>query len=338
MGVIAILGSSLGYAIAGVVIGRLVQRVDAPSVAAVRIAAAVLFVVPALFVLGAQADVVRMEAQDIWQLIVAGLFGWGIGEPLYVFAIRFIGLTRSYVVVTGVYSLGAFAFPVVFLHEPLDEQDVLGALFIIAGVYLVALRGRRPASAHSVSLEIPGPVAFAGRQDSRAVAPETIANHPLSQSARTHIRLPDVGWSMPRLALGVGVSIAVGVAWAIDTTWLRSAADGFDAAAVAIVHIPVAGFLVVSYVAWLPRTALHARSLDRTTTLALVFSSIISGGLGSILFIFAIQEIGSGPAAVLFATSPLFALPLGVMFLHERITRWAVLGALLAVGGVTLLA
>jgi drug/metabolite transporter (DMT)-like permease len=279
-----------------------------------------------------------MEAQDIWQLIVAGLFGWGVGEPLYVFAIRLIGLTRSYVVVTGVYSLGAFAFPVLFLNEPIDEQDVVGALLIIAGVYLVALRGRRPASAQSVSQEIPSSVAFAGRQDPRSVAPETIANHPLSQLAGTHVRLPGVGRSIPRFALGIGFSIAVAVAWAIDTTWLRSAADGFDAAAVAIVHIPVAGFLVVSYVAWLPRTALHARALDRTTTLALVFSSIISGGLGSILFIFAIQEIGSGPSAVLFATSPLFALPLGVIFLHERITHWAVLGALIAVGGVTLLA
>ncbi len=116
MGVIAILASSVGYAIAGVVIGRLVQRVDAPSIAAVRVAAVVLFILPALFVLGAQGDVLRMEAHDIWQLVLAGLIGWGIGEPLYAIAIGVIGLTRSYIVVTGVYSLGAFVFPVVFLN------------------------------------------------------------------------------------------------------------------------------------------------------------------------------------------------------------------------------
>jgi drug/metabolite transporter (DMT)-like permease len=338
VGVVAILGSSLGYAIAGVVIGRLVQRVDAPSVAAVRMAAAVLFVVPALFVLGAQGDVVRMEVHDIWQLIVAGLFGWGIGEPLYVLTIRLIGLTRSYVVVTGVYSLSAFAFPVMFLHEPLDWQDVLGALLVIAGVYLVALWGRRPMPAQIVSVRNLEPTAGAEWQDPHAVSSETIPNHPISWLARARLRLPGGASSMPRFALGIGFAIAVGIAWAIDTTWLRSAADGFDAAAVSIVHIPVAGFLVVGYVALSPRTALHARSLNRSTVLVLAVSSIISGGLGSILFIFAIQEIGSGPSAVLFATSPLFALPLGILFLHERITSWAVLGALIAVGGVALLA
>ncbi len=179
MGVIAILASSVGYAIAGVVIGRLVQRVDAPSIAAVRVAAVVLFIVPALFVLGAQGDVLRMEAHDIWQLVLAGLIGWGIGEPLYAIAIGVIGLTRSYIVVTGVYSLGAFVFPVVFLHEPFDERDGLGALLIIGGVYLVALRGRRPVPAHSVPLEIAGAAAAEARPRSRDTS---VSQHPAKRS------------------------------------------------------------------------------------------------------------------------------------------------------------
>ena len=41
--------------------------------------------------------------------------------------------------------------------------------------------------------------------------------------------------------------------------------------------------------------------------------------------------------SVLSATAPLFALPLGVVFLQERITVWTVAGALVAVAGIVIL-
>jgi drug/metabolite transporter (DMT)-like permease len=41
--------------------------------------------------------------------------------------------------------------------------------------------------------------------------------------------------------------------------------------------------------------------------------------------------------SVLSATAPLFALPLGVIFLGERVSVWTVLGALVAVAGIVVL-
>ena len=41
--------------------------------------------------------------------------------------------------------------------------------------------------------------------------------------------------------------------------------------------------------------------------------------------------------AVLSSTAPLFALPLGVLFLGERASVWTVLGALVAVAGIVVL-
>jgi drug/metabolite transporter (DMT)-like permease len=40
---------------------------------------------------------------------------------------------------------------------------------------------------------------------------------------------------------------------------------------------------------------------------------------------------------VLSSTAPLFALPLGVIFLGERVSGWTVAGAVLAVGGIVVL-
>ena len=40
---------------------------------------------------------------------------------------------------------------------------------------------------------------------------------------------------------------------------------------------------------------------------------------------------------MLSSTAPLFALPLGVIFLGERASAWTVVGALIAVGGIVVL-
>ena len=46
---------------------------------------------------------------------------------------------------------------------------------------------------------------------------------------------------------------------------------------------------------------------------------------------------GVAIGSVLSSTAPLFALPLGVAFLDERIRGWTVAGALVAVAGIVIL-
>lgn len=70
----------------------------------------------------------------------------------------------------------------------------------------------------------------------------------------------------------------------------------------------------------------------------LTIAGVVGTGVGSLLFIYAVQEAGAGKTAVLSSISPLFALPLSVLFLGEKITRWLLLGTALAVVGIILLA
>ena len=70
----------------------------------------------------------------------------------------------------------------------------------------------------------------------------------------------------------------------------------------------------------------------------LSLSGLIGIGLGSIFFFTALQQLGAGRTVVLFSTSPLWALPLGAIFLQEKITVWVAVGTLIAVGGIVLLA
>ena len=330
MGVVAILVAAVGYAVAGMVIARYASRVDALSIAAVRAGVVPFFVVPLLFLLGAQGDVVGMSVGTIWQLVLAGLIGWGIGEPLFALSIHQLGLTRSYMLVTGVYSLCAFVFPVLVLGEDVGTRAGFGAALILAGVYLVAWRGTHRAA------EEPGPRPAPTSDAVPDAYPPIAGGADLPATRAPGFGRAAIGRSRARV--GVLIAVVAAVAWATDSTWLRATSDGIDAAAVAIVHVPVAAFGTVLFVYARPESELRRRRLDRRTVGIIALSSIVSGGIGSVLFVFAIQDIGAGPAAVLFATSPLFALPLAAIVLHERLTPWAVLGSAIAIAGIALLA
>jgi drug/metabolite transporter (DMT)-like permease len=57
----------------------------------------------------------------------------------------------------------------------------------------------------------------------------------------------------------------------------------------------------------------------------------------SVLFVASLKYAGVAVGAVLSSTAPLFALPLGVIFLGERVSGWTIAGAVVAVGGIVVL-
>jgi drug/metabolite transporter (DMT)-like permease len=59
--------------------------------------------------------------------------------------------------------------------------------------------------------------------------------------------------------------------------------------------------------------------------------------VSSVMFVASIKYAGVIVASVLSSTAPLFAIPLGVVFLGERLPLTAVLGAVVAVAGIVVL-
>ena len=147
MGVLAALGVALSWAVAAAVISHHVKRIDPVSIAALRMLFAALFSVGALFALRSQGDLVSMPFSNMWQLAAAGMLAIVIGDPLYVIATKLLGLMRAFTTIIGLFSLLAFVLPAVLLGDPVTVADGVGAVLIIAGVYVVALYGRPRAAA-----------------------------------------------------------------------------------------------------------------------------------------------------------------------------------------------
>ena len=339
MGVLAALVTAMGWAVSGTMVAARLKQVDPITQSAVRASCAWLFVVAALFVLGAQGDVWHMPLGDLWQIIAIGLLGLAVGDVLYMFLIGLLGMTRAFTTVIGIYSLMAFVLPAIFLGDAVSWDQAVGAGLVVIGVCLVALYGRprhSPAAGRS------------GRRRLLRRSAKPAGEHPLigggSQVkaaialAAPAVRMPLAAPTTSRLLLGTLVALGTGLSWAASGTWLRSVAGSYDAAAIATVEMPVAGLVLLVLAVLLRGRSIRRRSLGPRAVMLIGLSGVLSLGIGSILFVYAVQQIGTGPASVLFATAPIFALPLGIIFLHERITRWGVGGAGIAVAGIALLA
>ena len=137
---------------------------------------------------------------------------------------------------------------------------------------------------------------------------------------------------------GVMFALAAAPPWACATVWLRGQQGNLDAIGAASLRIPAASMAVWFTIAVTrnrfgnpPTTAITPRGI------ALVaLAGLIGTGIGSVLFIYAVEDIGAARTAFVTTSAPLFALPMGFLFLSERLTPRILLGTAVTIAGLWL--
>jgi drug/metabolite transporter (DMT)-like permease len=135
--------------------------------------------------------------------------------------------------------------------------------------------------------------------------------------------------------LGVAAAALASLAWGIAPILMKTPLQEMDAAAAQAVRLPVAAALL-----WITPWARGAvRQLveggqglvGRMALLSLltVFSSV--------MYVAGIKYAGVAVGSILSSVAPMFAIALGVIFLHERLSPGAVLGILVTIAGVIVL-
>lgn len=134
---------------------------------------------------------------------------------------------------------------------------------------------------------------------------------------------------------GLLLALAVSVIWAVGQVSLKPATEGIDSVVANSVRQPM-GMLMLLALTLVRGQWRDLRGLDRKSWLVIIAASFVGTGIGSLLFVMAIQLAGAGRTAVLTATAPAMAIPFSVLWLGERPTRWTVAGTLLTVVGIAL--
>lgn len=136
---------------------------------------------------------------------------------------------------------------------------------------------------------------------------------------------------------GWGLLILASLLWAIATVWLRDAADGENVFAVGALRVPAAGAVLIGMASISPKSDLRRWVITKRDHILLFSAGILGAGAATILFVYSVQEVGAGRAAVTTAVAPIFAIFLGVVFLKEKLNKKILIGVLLASIGIILL-
>ncbi len=138
-----------------------------------------------------------------------------------------------------------------------------------------------------------------------------------------------------RFWLGVGAATLASLAWAASVVVLKPSLGEVDAIQAQAVRLPVAAVLL-----WLTPWAWGGAIPLRRQRAEVLWQLLALGGLtaiSSIMFVAGVRYAGVGVATVLSSTAPMFAIPLGLVFLGERVTPAAVVGTIVAVIGIAVL-
>lgn len=133
---------------------------------------------------------------------------------------------------------------------------------------------------------------------------------------------------------GVLLAIMTALFWACSVILLKLVIRDMNIIAVNAIRFPLAVLLLLIFI---PRTNAFRMIRKQPRSVAVIaLGGIFDMGLGSLLFLFALQHTGAVRTTILTSVSPLFAAPLGIAFLKEKVTLKVVLGILLTIVGIWL--
>jgi drug/metabolite transporter (DMT)-like permease len=138
-----------------------------------------------------------------------------------------------------------------------------------------------------------------------------------------------------RLWFGVWTAVVASVAWAVSAVLMKTPLQEIEPLTAQAIRLPLASALLW-LTPWTRGAAAALRQGGQGPLLRIGALSVITAA-SSVLFVASLKYAGVAVGSVLSSTAPLFALPLGVMFLGERVSVWTVLGALVAVVGIVVL-
>jgi drug/metabolite transporter (DMT)-like permease len=138
-----------------------------------------------------------------------------------------------------------------------------------------------------------------------------------------------------RLRYGVATALGAALAWAVSVIMLKVPLAHVDAVTAQAVRLPVAGLVLLAS-PWGWGTAAELRRSGRPLLGRLLLVSAVTVA-SSVLFVAGIKHAGVTLTAVLSSTAPMFALPLGMIFLGERPGPRSVAGTGVTVLGIAVL-
>ncbi len=137
---------------------------------------------------------------------------------------------------------------------------------------------------------------------------------------------------------GAAMALAAAVCWGMSTVLLRLGLEDVPVPVANVIRLSILAVILLGLAARRNQLALvptYFRKEGLPTLGIVLLAGIIGMTIGTFVFLTAVQRAGATRTSILTAAMPLFGVPFSLV-LGERLTRRAVLGTMLTIGGVWL--
>lgn len=137
IGEFAALGAAISWAVAPIMYKKALSGVAPVSANIVRCAtnaSALLFI---LIASGLTNVLIQLPLSTLLVVIVSGIIGLGLGDTIYMFALKTIGVSRA-VPLASTYPLFALIWATILLGETVTALAIAGMVLILAGIWLLS--------------------------------------------------------------------------------------------------------------------------------------------------------------------------------------------------------
>lgn len=318
LGELAAIASAATWAVTSLLLVEPARRAPSVGVSAIRLVGSLFFYLVLLVATGHAGDIAHLGGARLAGLLASAVLGFGLGDTLYIAGQHRAGVAIASPLSVTVFPVLTIALAWALLGTALSDRTLAGTVLTLAGVALILIR---PGSAtpEEAALE----AAITPEPDAAGGVVAVVATVASKMTRRT------INWH------GVWLVIAATVAWAASSVWMQQLTRDENVIVVNAVRAPAVLAAVGGF------AALHGdlpalRRLSRRDCLLVAGAGMFGTGIGSLAYVYALQQAGAGLAAVLNSLSPMLALPLAVLWLKERLTRLMIAGTALALIGVWL--
>jgi DME family drug/metabolite transporter len=137
LGELAALGAAICWAAAPILYRQALFKVSPISANIVRCTTNAVFMVVVLFATGWIGVLTRLPLGVLALTVASGFIGLVMGDTLYMYGLGSIGVSCA-VPLSATYPLFSLLLATFLLHQPLTVFAVVGALVILAGIWLVS--------------------------------------------------------------------------------------------------------------------------------------------------------------------------------------------------------
>jgi drug/metabolite transporter (DMT)-like permease len=134
--------TALAWAASTTIIKFLTAKIDTLSLNALRLWFGSVPILSFVFIWGKGFDLIHTPFLPLFFVATSGILALAIGDTIFIKSLTFIDASRAFPITQCTFLLLTMTVSLLFLEESFTWVNIIGAILVVVGVYLVAVAGK----------------------------------------------------------------------------------------------------------------------------------------------------------------------------------------------------